>query len=251
MKLYALGCAGWFPTSQNETCCFLVEHKGQLIMLDAGTGVSNITHFQDVLKRYDTLHVLLTHYHLDHIVGLSYLPPFVRDKKLCIYGPGIPTYSKTTEETLLDLFQPLFFSRPLYELAREVKCIDYAAKSDFSIDTIIVNCKKQIHSSPSYSIMIDNELLYVTDTFFDPKRWGKEPIVKILLHECWQFHDDIHQHKHSSLEAIMHGLPLKNFKSILLIHQNPMWNKKDVDRISKEIYGTNIRLPHDLDIVEM
>lgn len=250
MILYNLGCEGWIPT-QNETCCFLVEHKGHLIMLDAGTGVSNIVNYQDVLKKYDTLHIILTHYHLDHIAGLSYLPPFVRDKRLCIYGPGIPSYNKSTAEILNDFFQPHFFSRPLYQLAREVKCVDYAMDSFFSIDTILIHCKKQMHSSPSYSIRIDNELLYVTDTFFDARRWADEQTVKVLLHECWQLHDDINQHKHSSLDALLHGLPLNNFKKILLIHQNPMWDKQEIDQISKAIDGTNIFLPSDLNIVEI
>lgn len=250
MTLYTLGCTGWFPT-QNETCCFLVEHKGCLIMLDAGTGVSNLVHFQDVLNRYDTLHIILTHYHLDHIIGLSYLPPFVREKKLCIYGPGMASYKKTTVEILNDFFQPHFFSRPLLQLARDVKCADYAKNSTFFIDNITVNCKEQVHSSPSYSIMIDDELVYVTDTYFDEDRWKNNLSVKILLHECWQLHNDICQHKHSSLEAILHGLPRKNFKKILLVHQNPMWNDNEREQITKAIEGTNIYLPYDLDIVEI
>ena len=52
-------------------------------------------------------------------------------------------------------------------------------------------------------------------------------------------------------QAILHGLPRKNFKKILLVHQNPMWNDNEREQITKAIEGTNIYLPYDLDIVEI
>jgi len=102
MKLYVLGSGGWIP-NKNETSCFLIEHKNELIMFDAGTGVSNLKHYAEVMGRYDTISIVLSHYHLDHVVGLIYLLPFIKGKKLNIYGPGKPVYEKSTEEYLNDL----------------------------------------------------------------------------------------------------------------------------------------------------
>ena len=250
MKLYVLGCAGWIP-SKNETCCFLIEHKGHLIMLDAGTGVSNIKHYQDILGKYDTLHIILTHYHLDHIIGLSYLLPYVSNKDVIIYGPGIPSYRKSTKKILSEFFQPYFFSRPLEKLAQKLECVDYSKEPIFNIGDIIISVTKQIHSSPSFSIMLDDELLYVTDTIFDAKRWADTHGVKVLLHECWQIHGDDSQQKHCSLESILKNIPLGNFKKILLIHQNPTWNENDIATISESIKDTNISLAKDLEKIEI
>ena len=90
--LWVLGSAGWMPKAGQETSCFLLEAQGQLIMLDAGTGVANLELVPEVLQRYDRLSVLLSHYHVDHLVGLMYLKRFAADKRVDVYGPGKPVY---------------------------------------------------------------------------------------------------------------------------------------------------------------
>ena len=220
-------------------------------MLDAGTGVSNIGHFKDVLDRYQTLHIILTHYHLDHIIGLSYLLPYISNKKIVIFGPGIPAYHKSTEELLNDFLKPEFFSRPLGKLAQEVSCFDYGEVSSFNIGEIKVSLTKQKHSSPSFSVMLDNDLLYVTDTVFDKIRWEECPEIKLLLHECWQLSDDDAQQKHCSLEAILNYLPLNKFGRVLLIHQNPLWSEKDVNTIHELTKNTNIAMAKDLRVYDI
>lgn len=250
MKVYTLGCGGWIP-AQNETSCFLVESRDCLIMLDAGTGVSNIRYFTDVLEKYNTLNIILTHYHLDHIIGLSYLLPYVENKDIVIYGPGLSSYQRSTAEILNDFFQPDFFSRALVKLAHKVTCVDYSQKPEFNIGEIVVNTLPQKHSSPSFSIQLDNELLYVTDTAFDASRWKCPPAVKLLLHECWLLSSGDKSQKHCSLEAIMNDLPLGSFKKVMLIHQNPIWGKCEINEILKRIEGTNITLANDLAIIEI
>lgn len=248
MRLYILGCGGWIP-AQNETSCFLVESKDSLIMLDAGTGVSNIKKYKDVLNKYDTLHIVLSHYHLDHIIGLSYLLPYVEDKKVIIYGPGRPVYSRSTEEILNDFFQPDYFSRTLNKLAHNVTCRDYCQESKFFIGEIAISISPQKHSSPSFSIQLDDELLYMTDTEFDANRFKNFPAVNLLLHECWQLSSGGITAKHSSLESIIKKLTLNSFNKVLLIHQNPMWSRGEIDEILYRIDGTNISLANDLETI--
>ncbi|MBR2682767.1 MAG: MBL fold metallo-hydrolase, partial [Atopobiaceae bacterium] len=70
--LWVLGSAGWMPKAGQETSCFLLETQEQLVMLDAGTGVANLELVPEVLRRHDRVSVLLSHYHVDHLVGLMY-----------------------------------------------------------------------------------------------------------------------------------------------------------------------------------
>ena len=112
MQLYLLGCNGWIP-GKNETSCFLIEHKNKLIMLDLGTGVSNLSKYKSILDEYDELTVILSHYHLDHTIGIIYLLPYLKDKKLVIYGPGKPYYSMSTEEYLSALLRTEFFFKAI------------------------------------------------------------------------------------------------------------------------------------------
>src|SRR3954462_4916462 len=67
MKLLPLGTAGYHPNEQRHTACYMLPELG--IVLDAGTGMFRVReHLQT-----PTLDIFLSHAHLDHVVGLTYL----------------------------------------------------------------------------------------------------------------------------------------------------------------------------------
>ena len=247
MKLFFLGCGGWIPHNQ-QTSCFVVEYNNHLIMLDAGTGIANLPFIEGVYDKYDSVSIILSHYHLDHIIGLIYLLPYLKDKVLNIYGPGRPVYKLSTEDQLNIVFQKDLFSRPLRKIAKEVSCFDYGGHG-FVIDDIVVTIDKQQHSSPSFQITIDDVLRYSTDTCFDKSIVEKNKGASVLLHECWSV--DGSGFKHSSLNSIMEELNRDLFDTIFLVHHNPEWESGDIDLIKTMIEGTNIVFPHDGDVVEI
>jgi ribonuclease BN (tRNA processing enzyme) len=67
MKLVMLGTGGYHPNERRHTACLMVPQAG--IVLDAGTGFFRVRR----LLQARTLDILLTHAHLDHAVGLTYL----------------------------------------------------------------------------------------------------------------------------------------------------------------------------------
>jgi len=67
MKLILLGTGGYFPTARRQTACYLLPEVG--VLLDAGTGMYRIARH----RQTDRLDIFLTHAHLDHIAGLTYL----------------------------------------------------------------------------------------------------------------------------------------------------------------------------------
>src|SRR5947209_20027379 len=52
------------------------------------------------VKRLD---ILLTHFHLDHIAGLAYLPALGLCDQMTVWGPGRLLYGTDTEELLSQL----------------------------------------------------------------------------------------------------------------------------------------------------
>ena len=228
MKVYFLGCGGWIP-DRDETCCFMIEHKEQLFFLDAGTGISNLKRYPHILDKYANLTVILSHYHLDHIIGLTYLLPYIKGKKMKIYGPGIPFYKHTTEEILEQLFQSFFFSCPLQKVCEGVKCFDYAGR-DFYVNDVLFSIKEQQHSAPSFRITVDKKLIYATDTQFDPMEWKDDYQGMTLLHECWEIVSNF-ENKHTSIESLLQGLPPYLLKSTYFIHKNPEWETEDYGKL--------------------
>jgi ribonuclease BN (tRNA processing enzyme) len=67
MKLVLLGTGGYFPTTRRHTACYLLPEVG--VVLDAGTGMYRLAEH----RQTDRLDIFLTHAHLDHIAGLTYL----------------------------------------------------------------------------------------------------------------------------------------------------------------------------------
>lgn len=240
--LWVLGSAGWMPKAGQETSCFLLETQGQLIMLDAGTGVANLELVPEVLERHDRLSVLLSHYHVDHLVGLMYLKRFAADKRVDVYGPGRPVYPRTTEEYAQGMLQGALYSSGPFGFAREVHYHDYGGK-DFRVSDLPVTVREQRHSSPSFELRLGNLVTYATDTSFDAAAWENCPPTELLLHECWQAAAG--DPRHTSVEALAAGLPRERFGRVLLIHHNPSWDADERAKVEQVAARHGMELAHD------
>ena len=240
--LWVLGSAGWMPRAGQETSCFLLEVDDQLVMLDAGTGVANLGLVTEVLRRHDRLSILLSHYHLDHLVGLMYLKRFVADKRVDVYGPGRPVYPKSTEEYLGDMLQDALYSSGPFGFAQEVHYHDYSGK-DFRVGDLPVAVRAQSHSAPSFELRVGDLVTYATDTSFDTTAWEESAPSKLLLHECWQV--GAGDPRHTSVEALAAGLPRERFGRVLLIHHNPSWDAGERAELERTAAWCGIELAHD------
>ena len=92
MRLLPLGTNGYIPSQGRQTMSFLVADDGGALVLDAGSGLARLLEpaAQRMLAGVERLDVVLTHYHLDHVVGLSYLPGVARDRPVRIFAPAPP-----------------------------------------------------------------------------------------------------------------------------------------------------------------
>ena len=67
MKIVFLGTAGYHPNEHRQTTCMMIPEAG--IVFDAGTSLFRLAQHVET----DSLDIFLTHAHLDHIAGLTYL----------------------------------------------------------------------------------------------------------------------------------------------------------------------------------
>lgn len=90
MELEFLGVRGSMPVSGEDRnrygghtlCACLLTSDGEWILVDAGTGIKMIGDRlmdQEPGKHLD-IHILLTHFHLDHITGLPFFAPLYSPK---------------------------------------------------------------------------------------------------------------------------------------------------------------------------
>lgn len=121
MKLIIGGTRGTNPVCQpdfmkfgGETTSFLVEGEaGERILIDAGTGVRTLGQRLEQRHPAAELMLLLTHYHLDHVMGLPSLSLIYKARW------NIDITSPMREGFRVDEVMPRLFDRPLWPLQVE------------------------------------------------------------------------------------------------------------------------------------
>lgn len=93
MRATLFGVRGSIPTPDSDklryggnTACVYVELEGGQLILDAGTGIRNLGNA--IYGRPGPVHILLSHLHLDHIMGLLFFAPFFNpETEVTVWGP--------------------------------------------------------------------------------------------------------------------------------------------------------------------
>jgi ribonuclease BN (tRNA processing enzyme) len=87
-----LGTAGWMPTDSRDTACVYLRQGDRVLLFDAGTGARHLLNSPDLIRGVTRIDVCLSHFHLDHLIGLSYLPGLPSEIELVVWGPGKALY---------------------------------------------------------------------------------------------------------------------------------------------------------------
>jgi len=216
MKVILLGTAGYHPNERRHTSCVLLPDQG--VMLDAGTAVFRAgKHLQG-----DSLDIFLTHSHLDHVVGLTYLFDLVREHPLeRIRVHAAPEKCRAIDE---HLHAPLLFPAKLpFELRALIgptELVGGGCCRFFELE----------HPGGALGFRLDcagRSLAYVTDTTADPSASYVEHIggVDLLIHECYANdaqQDFARQTGHSWPTAVAQTAAAAGVGRLVLTHLNPL-----------------------------
>ena len=85
MKITFLGTNGWYDTAIGNTPSVFIETKSDYIILDAGFGFYKA---KELIKSEKPVSLFISHFHLDHIIGLHTLPLFKLFQGIDIYLPS-------------------------------------------------------------------------------------------------------------------------------------------------------------------
>lgn len=188
-RMVLFGSAGWIPSQERDTMCVAVELGKNLFILDAGTGMRRFRGRvgQALLKRHDKISIFLSHYHLDHIIGISYLPLNFEGKQIHLYAPRIGTNGEKPENVLARLFDPpIFFPLPGFPCAIEIKTLEAGRHR---IDGVSLSVFRQSHTVPSAAYRIEDFVYYATDRLPTRDLVSHAKGVQYLLHDA-SFDDD-------------------------------------------------------------
>ena len=216
MRLVLLGTTGYHPNQRRQTPCLLLPECG--VMLDAGTGVFRAAEYLATPE----LDIFITHAHLDHVVGLSYLFSVIQAHPLRrITLHGLAENLRAIDE---HLFAPALFPvRPPFDfrpLDESFSLPDGGRLTYFPLK----------HRGGSIGYRLDwpgHSMAYVTDTMADANAAYVAKIrgVDLLVHECY-FTDEradwAEKTGHSHTTTVAEVARQAGVNRLVLVHFDPL-----------------------------
>jgi phosphoribosyl 1,2-cyclic phosphodiesterase len=285
MRVTFWGVRGSIPTPGFETSryggntlCVAVELPGcgRTLVVDAGSGIRALG--DELVRRAPPaeglrLDVLLTHTHLDHILGLPFFRPLYRsDTRVALYGPAISP-EDGLEQVIGGQMSYRYFPVRQVELAAQVTYIDlregtYDLGDGIRLGAAYLNhpllcmAYRIEYGGRALCTAFDTEPfrnLFITDPA-DPRydelmaREGDEAVrdavgrmhafysgADLLIHDG-QFTEAEYRAGrqgwgHSSVEEAIRSAEASGVGRLTLVHHDPMRTDSELDRMAAEYGG--------------
>jgi ribonuclease BN (tRNA processing enzyme) len=218
--LTILGGGGWFPANRRHTATALLRNGPQAVMIDAGTGVSRLVERPELLEGCETLDIVLSHFHLDHIAGLAYLPALSLCDQTRVWGPGELLYGRPT----LDVLDRLTHE-PVHPVPLEQQDIEVLDLPGFELELAgmrVAMRRQDRHTAPTLAFRFEDQLTWITDTAYDPDSAAFAAGCELLAHEAWFVADNPRNEAiHSSAAQAAQVALDAEIERLLLIHLPP------------------------------
>ena len=250
MELTVLGARGSIPINRadsmlfgGQTSCYMVRAGGETVFLDAGSGlVSAPTQFDQAPS------ILLSHFHLDHVIGLPMYPRLLeKGSETILYCPALTL--KGSLAILNGVFSP-----PLWPL----RLTEYTGKltlrtisQHFRIGSMDVETMAGWHPGGAVVMRLSSEgksLVYATDC--EPDEEGMQALAAfskdadLLLFDAQYTEDEYGKRTgfgHSTAAAGREILERSGAKKLLLIHHDPLRTDAELLAAEKKIDRDDIR----------
>lgn len=175
MEIIFLGTNGWYDTEVANTLCVLLKCREYDIVLDAGNGIHKLDKYIDGKK---PVYLFLSHFHLDHIIGLHALLKFKFKRGLTICGGA-------DARKVLAAFLRKPFTVPLKDLKYKTEVLEFPAQ--LARVPFKCSCLPLIHADPvlGYRLELDGRIIaFCTDTGYSKNSVKLARGADLLISEC-------------------------------------------------------------------
>ena len=234
----------------NTSCVQVIGEDGSEIVLDAGTGIRELG--AALAGRSRTLHVLLTHLHLDHIQGLMFFAPFFDPEvEITVWGP--PAAGRALRKRLARYMSNPLSPIEIGELPARVTFRDVPSKP-WRIGTVEMRASLVSHRGPtlgyrlsengtSLCYMPDHEPALGQDLASTPADWisGHELArgASVLIHDGQYTEREYRAHRawgHSSLPDALVFAERSEVQRLVLSHHDPWHNDDLLEGMEREAW---------------
>ncbi len=254
MLIRCWGARGSIPVSGGEylryggdtTSIEVVSSEGDLIIIDAGTGIRRLGN-RIVKQDEGRINIMLTHPHWDHLSGFPFFKPLYRsNSEIHIRGP------RTTQDSLMKIISrtmsPPYFPVELEDIHAEIEFHGTGPES-FWIGPVRVTTIPLNHTNRGVGYRLEEDgkcFVFLTDNELahpHPSGLGFDEYVRfsegadLLFHDAEFTPEDYEQTRGwgHSLYTDTLNLALKaGVKRLGLFHHNQDRTDEEIDRIEKD-----------------
>ena len=257
MKVQLWGTRGSVPTPRatatryggNTSCVSVRTTPRSLVVLDAGTGICSLNaELDDALDRVD---ILLSHLHMDHIIGLGFFS--------ALFRPGLDVHLWGPSSVTLRLGQRLarYLSPPLFPVRlRDLPCrlsLHDVPEGGFAVPGLVVTSARVCHPGPTVGYRLDDGegvLTYLSDhepalgarSFPDTPVWTSghdlAADADVLIHDA-QYTDAEYATRigwgHSTFEHAVLFARSCGVGELILFHHDPSHDDVDLDAMHRAV----------------
>lgn len=245
MRLHLLGTAGYHPSETRHTACLMVPESG--LILDAGSGMFRVRE----LLSTTSLDIFLTHSHLDHVLGLTFLLGILYEtavKRVTVHG----------EPQKLESIRQHLFADDLFPVPPRMDWQPLAERTELACGGVVRRFPLR-HPGGAVGYRIDwpgRSFAYVTDTTATAEAdyWEICRGVDVLVHECYfpdGWEDRAELTGHSCLTPVLRGAKAVQVRRLLLTHLSPLTDTDQACGIpaGRGIFSA-VELAHDRQVVD-
>lgn len=228
-----------------NTSCVEVRCGGHRIVLDGGTGIRELGH-EMMAEAPGAVDVLLTHFHLDHIIGLPFWAPAYTPGNSIVFRAARLQQTYGLREILHKMMSPPLFPIPLDEFRAEVRFEDFSCGAAFEpVPGVRVETRSLNHPGGACGYRISHAgrtVAYVTDTEHVPGQDDAHVLdlmrgADLAFYDATYTEEELPAHTgwgHSTWEEAVRLADIAEVSTLVLFHHDPKHEDADLDRIGEQ-----------------